>query len=168
MDRAAGPADEPIRVAVSQELGGVRPRRTVQARAARLPGTGYLGPVGQLAEHEGLQAAARRLGATGAQVALAWLLRRSPVVVPIPGTSSVEHLRSNVAAGALAQRLTDDEVTKHCTTSSSAPRACEPCRRRTRSSAEQRAKAGAVPARLRRAVRADVCSAMMASRRRRP
>jgi aryl-alcohol dehydrogenase-like predicted oxidoreductase len=66
---------------------------------------------GQLAEHEELQAPARRLGATDAQVALAWLLRRSPVVVAIPGTSSVEHLRSNVAAGALAQRLTDDEVT---------------------------------------------------------
>jgi aryl-alcohol dehydrogenase-like predicted oxidoreductase len=66
---------------------------------------------GQLAEHEELAAPARRLGATHAQVALAWLLRRSPVIVAIPGTSSVEHLRSNVAAGALAQMLTDDEVT---------------------------------------------------------
>ena len=66
---------------------------------------------GQLAQHEELQAPARRLGATHAQVALAWLLRRSPVVVAIPGTSSVEHLRSNVAAAALAQRLTEDEVT---------------------------------------------------------
>jgi aryl-alcohol dehydrogenase-like predicted oxidoreductase len=66
---------------------------------------------GQLARHEELQAPARRLGATQAQVALAWLLRRSPVVVAIPGTTSVEHLRSNVAAGALAPRLTDDEVT---------------------------------------------------------
>jgi aryl-alcohol dehydrogenase-like predicted oxidoreductase len=66
---------------------------------------------GQLAEHEELEAPARRLGATHAQVALAWLLRRSAVIVAIPGTSSVEHLRSNVAASALAQRLTDDEVT---------------------------------------------------------
>jgi len=65
---------------------------------------------GQLAEHKALGGPARRLGATHAQVALAWLLRRSPVVVAIPGTSSVEHLRSNVAAGALAPRLTDDEV----------------------------------------------------------
>jgi aryl-alcohol dehydrogenase-like predicted oxidoreductase len=40
---------------------------------------------GQLAEHEELQAPGRRLGATGAQVALAWLLRRSPVIVAIPG-----------------------------------------------------------------------------------
>ena len=65
---------------------------------------------GQLAEHKALGGPARRLGATHAQVALAWLLRRSPVLVAIPGTSSVEHLRSNVAAGALAPRLTDDEV----------------------------------------------------------
>ena len=65
---------------------------------------------GQLAEHTALEGPARRLGATHAQVALAWLLRRSPVVVAIPGTSSVEHLRSNVAAGALAHRLTEDEV----------------------------------------------------------
>jgi aryl-alcohol dehydrogenase-like predicted oxidoreductase len=66
---------------------------------------------GQLAEHEELAAPARRLGATHAQIALAWLLRRSPVIVAIPGTSSVEHVRSNIAAGALAQWLTDDEVT---------------------------------------------------------
>jgi pyridoxine 4-dehydrogenase len=65
----------------------------------------------QLAEHNELEAPARRLGASYAQVALAWLLRRSPVVVAIPDTTSVEHLRSNVAAGTLAQRLTDDEVT---------------------------------------------------------
>jgi aryl-alcohol dehydrogenase-like predicted oxidoreductase len=65
---------------------------------------------GQLAAHEALAAPARRLGATHAQVALAWLLRRSPVVVVIPGTRSVEHLRSNVAAGALAPLLTDGEV----------------------------------------------------------
>jgi len=66
---------------------------------------------GQLAEHEELQAPARRLGATHAQVALAWLLRRSPVIVAIPGTSSADHLRSNVAAAALAPRLTSAEVT---------------------------------------------------------
>ena len=65
---------------------------------------------GQLAAHEELKAPAGRLGATHAQVALAWLLRRSPVLVAILGTGSVEHLRSNVAAGALAQELTDDEV----------------------------------------------------------
>ncbi|MFC7156017.1 aldo/keto reductase [Halomarina halobia] len=42
------------------------------------------------------------------QVALAWLLRHSPATLPIPGTSSVEHLESNVAAAAL--QLSDDEM----------------------------------------------------------
>jgi pyridoxine 4-dehydrogenase len=46
-------------------------------------------------------------GATRAQIALAWLLRRSPVMLPIPGTSSLEHLEENVAAAALG--LTDAE-----------------------------------------------------------
>ena len=41
------------------------------------------------------------------QVALAWLLRRSPVMLPIPGTSSIEHLEQNVAAASL--RLKDEE-----------------------------------------------------------
>jgi aryl-alcohol dehydrogenase-like predicted oxidoreductase len=45
---------------------------------------------------------ARDLGATPAQVALAWLLHRSPVVLPIPGTSSLAHLEENVAAARLA------------------------------------------------------------------
>jgi aryl-alcohol dehydrogenase-like predicted oxidoreductase len=49
-----------------------------------------------------LTKAAERLGATPAQVALAWLLRRSPVMLPIPGTSKVAHLEENVAAAALA------------------------------------------------------------------
>ena len=42
-----------------------------------------------------------RLGATPAQIALAWLLQRSPNLLPIPGTSSVEHLRENLAAAVL-------------------------------------------------------------------
>jgi aryl-alcohol dehydrogenase-like predicted oxidoreductase len=44
------------------------------------------------------------------QVALAWLLQRSPMMLPIPGTSSVEHLEENVAAASL--RLTQDEFEK--------------------------------------------------------
>jgi len=48
-----------------------------------------------------------RLGATTFQVALAWLLRRSPNMLPIPGTSTVPHLEENVAAAALA--LSDDD-----------------------------------------------------------
>jgi aryl-alcohol dehydrogenase-like predicted oxidoreductase len=44
---------------------------------------------------------AASLGATPMQVALAWLLQRAPNILVIPGTSSVAHLRENVAAGAL-------------------------------------------------------------------
>jgi aryl-alcohol dehydrogenase-like predicted oxidoreductase len=58
--------------------------------------------VGQLAVAQGrLAQVGRAHGATPAQVALAWLLRRSPVMAPIPGTSSVEHLEENVAAAEL-------------------------------------------------------------------
>jgi aryl-alcohol dehydrogenase-like predicted oxidoreductase len=51
---------------------------------------------------------ARRREATTAQVAIAWLLARSPVMVPIPGTSSIEHLEENVAAATL--RLHPEDV----------------------------------------------------------
>lgn len=53
---------------------------------------------------------AAELDATPAQVSLAWLLHRSPVVVPIPGTSSAEHLDENVRAGRL--RLTADHLSR--------------------------------------------------------
>jgi pyridoxine 4-dehydrogenase len=52
---------------------------------------------------------AERHGATRAQIALAWLLRRSPVMLPIPGTLSLEHLRENLAA--LDIELSDSEFT---------------------------------------------------------
>jgi pyridoxine 4-dehydrogenase len=48
-----------------------------------------------------IRRAAGRLKATPSQVALAWLLSRSPVILPIPGTSNVEHLEENVAAAGL-------------------------------------------------------------------
>jgi aryl-alcohol dehydrogenase-like predicted oxidoreductase len=48
-----------------------------------------------------LERAARDRGASVIQVALAWLLERSPVMLPIPGTSSIAHLEENVAAAAL-------------------------------------------------------------------
>ena len=48
--------------------------------------------------------------ASPTQVALAWLLRRSPIMMPIPGTSSLEHLEQNVAAASL--RLTDEDHRK--------------------------------------------------------
>ncbi|WP_202238028.1 aldo/keto reductase [Actinacidiphila reveromycinica] len=56
------------------------------------------GPLAELAE---------RHGASASQLALAWLLRRSPVMLPIPGTSSVAHLEDNIAAAGL--ELTDAE-----------------------------------------------------------
>jgi pyridoxine 4-dehydrogenase len=51
---------------------------------------------------------ARRRGATPGQVALAWLLARSPVILPIPGTGSVRHLEENMAAREL--QLDPDEL----------------------------------------------------------
>ncbi|WP_431943717.1 aldo/keto reductase [Micromonospora marina] len=63
---------------------------------------------GNLARPGGpLDAISTAHGATPAQLALAWLLRRSPVMLPIPGTSSVAHLEENVAAAEV--ELTDDE-----------------------------------------------------------
>ena len=64
---------------------------------------------GSLAQSGGsLDDAARAHDASPGQVALAWLLARSPVMLPIPGTSSVAHLEENVAAAQL--RLDDDEI----------------------------------------------------------
>lgn len=63
---------------------------------------------GALSKEDGpLAAAARRHDASPSQLALAWLLQRSPVVLPIPGTSSVAHLEDNVAAAGID--LTADE-----------------------------------------------------------
>jgi pyridoxine 4-dehydrogenase len=57
---------------------------------------------GKLAEPGGpLDQIARKHGATVAQLSLAWLLHHSPVMIPIPGTSSVKHLEENMAAAKL-------------------------------------------------------------------
>jgi aryl-alcohol dehydrogenase-like predicted oxidoreductase len=57
---------------------------------------------GQLSSGDSpIRRVAERLKATPSQVALAWLLSRSPVMLPIPGTSSVKHLEENVAAASL-------------------------------------------------------------------
>ena len=58
---------------------------------------------------EVLEAVADDHGATRRQVALAWLLEHSPVTLPIPGTSSIDHLESNVAAADLELRADDLE-----------------------------------------------------------
>jgi len=54
-----------------------------------------------------LEEIAERHGATSEQIALAWLLKRSPTMLPIPGTLSLEHLKENLAA--LDIELGDDE-----------------------------------------------------------
>jgi aryl-alcohol dehydrogenase-like predicted oxidoreductase len=61
--------------------------------------TGPGGPMDEIAE---------RHGAKPGQIALAWLLARSPVMLPIPGTSSVEHLEENVGAAAI--ELSEGEI----------------------------------------------------------
>jgi pyridoxine 4-dehydrogenase len=59
-------------------------------------------PIGQGREaHDVLKQVANRFYATPIQVALAWLLKRSRVIVPIPGTASVEHLEENIVAAVL-------------------------------------------------------------------
>ncbi len=59
-------------------------------------------------QSDALSSIAQALGATPMQVALAWLLRRSPNILLIPGTSSVEHLRENMQS--LAVALTDEDL----------------------------------------------------------
>ena len=66
---------------------------------------------GELAQGKGvLGEVAREVGATPAQVALAWLLAKSPVMLPIPGTSSVAHVEENVAAAKIT--LTADQMAR--------------------------------------------------------
>ncbi|HEX3469259.1 MAG TPA: aldo/keto reductase [Candidatus Elarobacter sp.] len=86
--------------------------RDVLARCER-DGIAYL-PWAPLANgrlrSETLARVAAAHAATLNQTALAYLLRRSPVIAPIPGTSSVAHLEENVGAAALAVELTADEL----------------------------------------------------------
>ncbi|MFD1518184.1 aldo/keto reductase [Pseudonocardia yunnanensis] len=78
-------------------------------------GIGFIpyGPIskGELAASDSpVTEIARRLGATASQVSLAWLLQRSSVMLPIPGTSSVQHLEENVGARSL--QLDQESVQK--------------------------------------------------------
>jgi pyridoxine 4-dehydrogenase len=59
-------------------------------------------PLGQAKPaHDAIERVAKELNATALAVALAWLLKRSRVILPIPGTSSVSHVEENVAAASL-------------------------------------------------------------------
>jgi pyridoxine 4-dehydrogenase len=65
-------------------------------------------PLGQAKEaHEAIKRVANELHATPLQVALAWLLKRSKVILPIPGTSSIKHLEENIATAALEMSQTE-------------------------------------------------------------
>ena len=79
---------EPVLSYATEQGIGFIPWYPIAAGELARPG----GPVDQVA---------RATGATPGQVALAWLLARSPVMLPIPGTSKVAHLEENVAAAAL-------------------------------------------------------------------
>ncbi|WP_280245440.1 aldo/keto reductase [Nocardia abscessus] len=90
----ANRADEDVLNYAEQENIGFIPWFPIATGELAAPG----GPLAAIsAEH----------GATPAQLALAWLLRRSPAMLPIPGTSSVAHVEENIAAARIT--LTDDE-----------------------------------------------------------
>lgn len=100
-----GPAERPRR-------GGAcaAPRRRAGRELAN--GIGFIPwyplATGALAQSGGpLAEIAQRTGHTPGQLALAWLLKRSPVTLPIPGTSTVAHLEDNVAAAAV--ELSDED-----------------------------------------------------------
>jgi pyridoxine 4-dehydrogenase len=65
-------------------------------------------PIQDVGRNRAVKRIAQRHHATAMQVVLAWLLARSPVMLPIPGTGSLSHLEENVAAASL--RLSHDEV----------------------------------------------------------
>ncbi|MGA9811243.1 MAG: aldo/keto reductase [Terriglobales bacterium] len=71
---------------------------------------------GKLAKPGGeLDQVAKRHGSTVAQLSLAWLLRRSPVMLPIPGTSSVAHLEENLKAAEIALSADDMKAIEEAT-----------------------------------------------------
>jgi aryl-alcohol dehydrogenase-like predicted oxidoreductase len=109
--RAAG---DHFRVATVQNLYNLTERRSEDVlRHCEAEGIGFIPwfplAAGDLARPGGpVAAAAAAHDATPGQVALAWLLQRSQVMLPIPGTSSVAHLEENVAAAELS--LSPEEV----------------------------------------------------------
>jgi pyridoxine 4-dehydrogenase len=105
-------ADTPIATVQNRYNAADRGAEDV-LEACELDGIGFLPwfplSTGALARPDSpLQAAARRHDVTPAQLALAWLLHRSPVMLPIPGTASVDHLEENVAAASV--ELSDGDV----------------------------------------------------------
>ena len=85
-----------------------RARRTASARASRSSRGSRSPPASSPGRAARSRGSPRTKGVTPSQLALAWLLHRSPVILPIPGTSSVAHLEENTAAAAVS--LSDDEM----------------------------------------------------------
>ncbi len=81
-------------------------KRSEQDQLAFIPW--YPLSAGNVASQETLKKVASRHQATSYQIALAWLLAHSPVMLPIPGTSSVKHLEENVAAASI--KLTEEDL----------------------------------------------------------
>jgi pyridoxine 4-dehydrogenase len=109
-------AQEVFEVATVQNLYNLTNRRSEDVlQYCEEQGIGFIPwfplAAGELARPGGpVDEIARAHDATAGQVALAWLLAKSPVMLPIPGTGSLEHLEENVAAADL--RLSDDELAR--------------------------------------------------------
>ena len=101
-------------VTVSNQFGPTEPQDSPTLERCAAEGIAYLPffPLagGRAGQDAGLAAVAAKHGASPAQVSIAWLLARSPVMVPIPGTGRVAHLRENVAAADLV--LDDDDLAR--------------------------------------------------------
>ena len=93
---------QPARASGEFAIGGELPVVRLGYGSMQIPGPGVAAPGGPL------QRIAVEHAATPPQLALAWLLQRSPVLLPIPGTSTVAHLEENVAAALI--ELTADQI----------------------------------------------------------
>jgi len=100
-DRAVGCEDDPIVDYCTDHGIAYLPWGPLAAKpfAPEAPLTSASGALARVAQ---------QLGATPGQIALAWLLHRSPNIIPIPGTTSIAHLEENMAAGWL--HLSDDQL----------------------------------------------------------
>jgi aryl-alcohol dehydrogenase-like predicted oxidoreductase len=114
--REVAAAQKVVRVATVQNMYNLQNRQAEPVvDYCEKEGIGFIPwyPIasGRLLEPGGeLAAVAQEAGATPSQIALAWLLRRSKVIVPIPGTSSVAHVEENCGAGAV--KLSDVQFEK--------------------------------------------------------
>jgi pyridoxine 4-dehydrogenase len=102
-----------FKVATVQNLYNLTNRQSEEVLAhCEAQGIGFIPwfplAAGDLAQPGGpLDSLAKKLGATPSQVALAWMLKRSPVILPIPGTGKLKHLEENTAAREL--KLSDED-----------------------------------------------------------